>query len=939
MPEIGPETVAFAAKLAKDVKTLKRRQRDQARADHSARRAVVGSLPILDQDGNVRVVVGAQADGTVTVQEFGGEPLEQPGAPVVEARAEALVVTFTGFDVADVASYLLRADFSHVGVHVSTEEGFSLEDDEPLARLTNPGGESVTLSLPAETVFYVKLVAHTRSGVSSEPSEEVYGIPEAAGGYTPPALEAPPASPVIDTLAGTPSSLVVATAGVRPEDLIEYHISAVEGFVPVAGDAATLAFPATSSTVATIAAMPDGSPLVAATSYYVAVIARNAAGIAAPSPTVQGELNSKAVEAVIAAKLIAGFVLAGQVTVGNITIHPDSGITILQPGGNVIRFPARDTEFAEITGHLTAQTLAVMGSMTIDGGAVVNSAMVLSAGITPPQTPPTLSAFWPTMKFQDDYGFGDVFYGLSNVLEDDGSGAIDPTWWVTAVAFYGGGVRLIDRNTGAQWGAIETPSWSTINPTGGITQIGNNYYVLGQDPSRKNDWYILRLNHNFVKVSELLYTSSGAFDGRPSIGRNDAGQPIIAFIAAGSKKLSITRRDPVTMQSVSTSVVNLVSANPSGVGSTHNFAGVHEGVTDLGSGNSRIYVATNGLKRVSTYTDAGGVLQPHAANPFNTAGVTPKGVVFDRADPFKGVGRWVSLDNAGNIHKYSGFATTQNYRARSTFVDVNSAGTGQHETAPSAYSATVSIQARAWLRAQVASAPDANSTDPSKPDKADRSRVYVAAAPNEPMLQATLAVQTKTAEFAEIVAGAVAPALSTDFATAGSTAAAIQDPSGRYYFNGQGDASFRNLTVHQPALVLRRVATQSLPASSTNAIAFDRVDFADLWSAFVTGTNIGATSAVTIPRTGLYDITGSLAIAAAGTGTLWHMGLLIDGAAQRILYRGGGSPTSPLVARGTVSVYLQAGQTIGIGSYSTVAGGTYGGTPYATELSARWVGP
>lgn len=896
-----------------------------------------GSLDVFDRTGNFVGRLGKQHDGTYVNATFNGPP---PPTPQVAFVAPAIGGARVYWDGTLADGGPLPMNFTRITIHAVLDPGdYSPTDSaQVVGEIATGLGAEVFVPLSTADEHYILLTLWNDAGRFSAPSTPVYVAP-LSGEYTPPEIVAPTVSPAIDSVTGAPSALIVVTEPKGPDDYLEYHISTTEDFVATG---ATLAMPATASTIVTIAALPDGQPLVGGgQEYYLRVVAVNEAGRApASSPAVSGKLDASAVEAIIAQKLIAGFVLAGQVTVGNITLHPETGITIRQPGGNVIHFPADPTKFAEITGHLTATTLAVIGTMSIDGGAVVNSKMVLAAGITAPSTPPTLSPFWPSSKWQDPYTFGDVFFGLANKLADDGSGATDPAWLVTAVAFYGSGIRLIHRQTGETWALITTESWKSLNPTGGITQIGSSYYVLGQDPARNNNWFIYRLNYQFQKVAEVNWTTSGAFDGRPAIGRSDSGLPIVAYIAAGSKKLSISRRDPVSMEYVSGSVVAAVASNPSGGASTHNISAVHEGIVDLGAGNSRIYVATENQKKVTAYTDSAGALVRSSTLDFGTAGVATKGVVFDRADLFLGAGRWTSLDTTGNVHRYSGLATATPWRARSTFVDVNPGGDGLHETAPSGYSATATIPARAWIRVQVASAPDANSTDPSKPDKADRSRVYVGASPGEPVLQATLAVGSKSLELDQVGTGVIAPAIPQDFTSAGSTAASIEDPTGAYYFNGLGDAAFRNLIVHTPVLHLRRNAAQNLAAGAATTVAFDRVDLADQWAPFTTATTVN-TSAVTVVRSGLYEITGSMAPAVAGTGTLWHLGLMIDGTVTKILYRGSGSPVSPLVARGSSPVYLQAGQSIGLSIYNNAgaASATYPGSQYATELIARWVSP
>lgn len=624
--------------------------------------------------------------------------------------------------------------------------------------------EVVTVDDEGElTVVDVLGLAPSFDGSNIIPETIPIDIPEP---YEPPPLTAPTVSPIIETVAGLPSSVVIVTAPVRPEDEIEVHMSTDEAFVPVVGDGATLAVPSTKATVVNVAALPVSSaPLDPAATYYFRVIARNAAGSAPPSPAVVGECDSSAVEAVIAAKLIAGFILAGQITVGGITIHPDTGITIAQPGGNVIRFPSDSDEFAEITGHLVAKTLSVEGNMSIDAPVQINGPGKLGDGISAPKTPPTISAFWESMSTTLGYDFGDTYYGLSNYIGSSG-GAVDTTWIVTAQAFYGAKPVLIDRTTGATWGFIDlSGTWGpNFNPVGGVISIGAHYYFLGYDVDRGNAWYFYKVDWEWNKVGELLWCPASSLNARPIIGRNDAGQIVVAFTPTSSSMLTIHRRNAGTMALESQVVVSSAAQNPTGAAAALNLSSVVEGALDTGA--TRIFIGSHGLKKVIAYTGPAGdgTMVRQDAYSFDTAGVNPKGVLFDKADPLNGVGRFLSLSPNGVIHKYGGYPLATNATATSTYADLDPTG-GTHETAPSPPAALTTIPARTKIRITAQQSPDAAVTDPLKTDKANRVRIYAAyGAGTRYLLQPDLAAGVRSGTYDRLpTSGTAAPAIVTDF--------------------------------------------------------------------------------------------------------------------------------------------------------------------------------
>lgn len=737
-----------------------------------------GALKATDVDGNVTMLIGKQYDSTSTSVVISGPTPPTPTAPLVTSSTSGLRVYWDG-TFAD--ALVAPMDWARTTVHAYPLANFSSFDPTDQSRIvgsfTSATGGEALVGLPEEE-HLVFLVAWSQAGKFSPASTPAAGTPSTIPIYEPPALTPPPSTPALVSVTGLPSSLVLVTEPIRPEDEIEVHLSTDPDFTVVPGDPATLVVPSTKATVVNVAALPNGNPLDPEATYYLRVLARNAAGSApSASAAVSGKCDPSAVAALVTASIVAGFALLGELTVGNISIHPETGITIRQPNGNVIRFPAKDTEFAEITGHLTAQTLAVVGNMSVDAPMQINNVATIGQGVTAPRTRPTNSNFWPSVKTGLGGTYGDIYYGLTNRIVD-ANGTLHSTDLVTAIAFYGGSVRTVNKSTGAIFGFYNVDTWGPdFNPSGGVVSIGGFYYLLGQDATRNYSWYIYKLDHTFTKVAEYAYTTGFAFDGRPAIGRDDAGRPVIAFVPNGSKNLSISTRDPSTLGPVPGAQFTVINAaaNPTGASVGLNLTGVHIGKADLGAGAAdRVWVSVQSTKIAYAYTiNASAQLVRDQGYDFYTANAATKGMCFDRQDPLYGAGRFRSLDTTQTLHHYSGFRQVTAIRSRSTAVDLDTGGTGQHETAPSPYSLTHNVLARAWLRVQASPAPDAANEDPTKLDKANQVRVYVAVNPNEPTLQATLPVKQNVADVDSLGVGPVAPAISTDFSSAGTTAGSV----------------------------------------------------------------------------------------------------------------------------------------------------------------------
>lgn len=161
--------------LLRDVRALMRRTRRlereiraTSRASQAAHRSIeAGAMPVYDEQGTLRQIIGVQADGTYTVTDHDGPTPPTPTVALVEARPGALSITWDGeTDNGDP----LPADFARVEVYLTTTPG--VVDDQPRGRITAVTGGAVTVAHPPGLV-YVHLVTVSTSGVASALSAPV----------------------------------------------------------------------------------------------------------------------------------------------------------------------------------------------------------------------------------------------------------------------------------------------------------------------------------------------------------------------------------------------------------------------------------------------------------------------------------------------------------------------------------------------------------------------------------------------------------------------------------------------------------------------------------------------------------------------------------------------------------------------------------------------
>ena len=145
--------------------------------------------PVLDEDGltitETREVArfGQQYDGTHAAASFMGPKPPVPSTPVVTDGAGLINVVWNGNFVNDFGeedfTIPVPMDFTRIEVHVGGSADFAPDvlpgSESRKATISAPGGAGVTIGLP-EGTYYVKFIAKTLSGNSSDPSVGAQGI-------------------------------------------------------------------------------------------------------------------------------------------------------------------------------------------------------------------------------------------------------------------------------------------------------------------------------------------------------------------------------------------------------------------------------------------------------------------------------------------------------------------------------------------------------------------------------------------------------------------------------------------------------------------------------------------------------------------------------------------------------------------------------------------
>lgn len=366
-------------------------------------------------------------------------------------------------------------------------------------------------------------------------------IPVIQGGYIvdlpdPFVPEAAPGSSPAISATGLADSIIVTSEDPGFGNTVAYYLSTDPDFVP---GPATLVLK-TPSRVVVITSLPDGSPLELETEYYVQGVSENSKGTApTPSNKVVVTLNPDLVSKLIAAQLIAGFVLAGEIKVGDITIDPVNGIVIPSPQG-VTKLSADGTG-NQFAGQGVFDAIDVLGNLGIYGLTnFLSGKLSINKGVTDPTSAPVVTTGYERGPFSPGFSRRGLCRNLSG-----------NTWITTDSAGTGGNIQGWTNAGGVGYVGADLPNGN--HPLGGVTRIGNVYYVLARS-TNNGTWKIFKYDASTAPGGSYPYLGfsgvvlTAGVTSLPMIGKDLLGNLLMAY--TNSNGLYVRRLNPTTFATI-----------------------------------------------------------------------------------------------------------------------------------------------------------------------------------------------------------------------------------------------------------------------------------------------------------------------------------------------------------------------------------------------------
>lgn len=612
---------------------------------------------------------------------------------------------------------------------------------------------------------------------------------------TPPSGPTAPPGPTPDlTVTAGVDLFILRVANSDPEwsgVQIEYHATQAEDgvtFAPTAGDPATLI--GTTNGVLVARTLADSTPFAIGTDYAFAAIARVGANVVDPSAPQVARLDPSAVEDVVAAQIVAGFILTGRIQIGQSYIDADEGFVIPQPDGTSTVIPFDGVSPATISGFLIANGMTMKDGAYFYGLSQISGRFLLNNGVPDPKQAPTVTGSLKSYPLDQLFTSG----GFPMTITSDDASLI-------AVTRNNAGSLLFVRwpkneaptpvNASVFYGPVE--SGTSFVPTG-IARVGETYYVLRVDPGG-GDLILDRFARADVESAPMQ--SGIARAGTTNVGITIPAFGLLEFPGVGQKQpLPLTTDGTYLYLSwmnssgephlgkLSTAgglLANWTLGNPDRASFTEN--DIVDGICVVASeSTSKILVNFRNAKQSSRKVIRGYPLsQPDGymywddemTFPGPSSDTSPASLTAG-SDRIYMVGTgtttmWMFATIGGissaqkGISAVWGYDTTINFGY--TWYDSNAAdGNKETKLSPVVTRDTFNY-ARRWLTINAQPAPHAGVVDPTQPNRADSIRIYYrpAEAGSTPTLQATLPVGTSeyTSAYFDTAATALPPIVST----------------------------------------------------------------------------------------------------------------------------------------------------------------------------------
>lgn len=464
-----------------------------------------GSVRSYDENGNLRLVVGEQGDGTQSITVVDGPPPASPSRPSVAVDGPIITTVWDG-ELVGVEE--LPKDFQHIEVHVTPVPG----DGTVLGVSTIEGrdGGQATVAVSQSGSYEVALVAVSQAGKRSVPSEPVTVevtlvdidgalklVKESADGknrltWNP---EHPPAK-----YEGAPGDTWFQTS--------DDGIVAQYRWTGAVWESQTL-------THEVIASIDLGKATV-------------------------GELDGGRIEAnTIRAEHLTADAIDGKIITGAKVQTARSGQRVVMSEYGVSAFDAGGTEQVRVRagesffrGDLEADRFTSRGQARFEGESTLapNATLRLDGGVQKPVNPPPLTPYWEQFDVDISAGTGreDIAYGLAYH-------GFTRHWFTTATAR---GVfehnRIIRFKQNQKAPVAEYKLRDGLWSNGGIAVVGDRLYVLGQkqpNPNYKFWVHVYTLDGKFVKeweYDQVGWSKTNKLVYLPGIGSTDDGNLVIA---------------------------------------------------------------------------------------------------------------------------------------------------------------------------------------------------------------------------------------------------------------------------------------------------------------------------------------------------------------------------------------------------------------------------
>lgn len=909
-------------------------------------------------------------------------PPGKPSTPTATSKGGLVEVQWDGENAA--GNPMSEPDLARVEVHAMTT-GAALP--VPGSSLTLLGalaaaGRLTATDLPADDVRWIRLVAIDTSGNASEPSDAFQvTVSRITDGQVP----VPPNGWAATLEPLGIMGLQATWPPVPNQDAVTYDVYLDEEPLGIHNPypPETRLYGSTGATTMSFDRLPSGVPFDPTLEYHVLVVARDGdgpGGKTTDGPTSVSGVRQADGEAISPSYVYTGALEAGQVKSGsleaalailgelrtaaegrNISLSSEDGLRAEDQNNNTLMHVPTDPALnLQMLLDVVALSITALGSVALrapDNEVAQNAAVILRAGTAAPVTPPTVKAVW-TERPHEAINLDDQ---MGNHIDADG------VLWQTYRGWGYSGISKHNAATGAQIASPgDMPAGQAVHD---IVRVGDYLYTVGTYDARYkngNTWnpkvYLQRrtLAGALLAEQEVYVSTDFATYPVPVLGPYENG---IAYTGTnGRVLLGLSQGANIQSNVMDTNTLTQVSSQNLAYNiGTGALGSIAYGIHDMGAeGSPQIVVSTRDRAAgdlILVFNPTGGARYydrewPTAGGQFGGMSWDPVAEVWRHRSRSRGV--YVTYD--GN---YWAGDLTRITQVVNTWYDSDPEGDGPvgaafHETTHGP-AATFYMPKRS--RIQVTTPPIPTDANVDNHDDATAVRIYSrfpADFPNpvgDYLLQASPADGVTTVVLPVLATSNAdtehpPPPVAGNFPNGTPGIMRAEDPA--YYFNGQGDAALKSLTVMgqsivaepvRPALQARKTSAQGFTANVTQVVIFDQLVAADGGMVLESGT-------ITVPRAGWYQVNGNVTFAASvasqrrivflGKGTV--PGALTTYVASNIV---ASAQDTANVSTPQVSalMHLEAGEVIGMAVNPATGWGCEISQTYMNHLSAFWVGP